>query len=532
MSVINRNVSHQSPYGKASGFLYLGILILLIIWAIQFSVATYENRRIAYTLDSDGPYQTDRLLSMLELGVPFADGFYNYGNTQHFFAFFLAAPFSLLTSQANEFFFSALALQIVQLSFGSAGAVALYFLGKDLTKSKTVALISLPALFTSPAVFFWFYQIHPDIIQLALIILFVFFLHFRGYRFSLYLAGLCLGIAIGTKYQAGLFLVFFFVWAIVSSKQSNAGKLNLNKLFLQTRNFLFATIVGFGVPNFSILLQPFAFINDVVYEARHVSYGHGSEASKDGFLWVPIIFGEAHVLIVGIGLLLLLGVVTLGFRDLMVRVFSKPLALASLVTLVLGVGHLFFFVNYREARFFIYLLVPLVVIFWQCFSSVASQLRLKQLFSAGPWKLAILLLAATSLIPNFQSLNTRIETARDDVRIEVGDYLLEVCSTDARVLLPIYSYAPPEFQNTVAEFGYLFTQNDIDESEILVLNSFVPGQHIWVEGGTIVRGNLDFSSGQYSLFAPILSGESDFELVSKFDEVMVFAKKSSSPCDL
>lgn len=508
----------------------LSLLGFLLVMAIQFSFVTYENRRIAYTLDSDGPYQADRLQKMLERGIPFAEGFYNYGNTQHFFAFIVAKVIRLATGENNEFYVSALSLQIVQLAFGSAGAVALYFLGKDLTKSRSFSLASLTLLFMSPAFFFWFYQLHPDIIQLALIILFVFFLHFRNHRFSLYLSGLCLGLAIGAKYQAGLFVVFFLVWAIVSAGSLGGGKLRFAKIFSQSRNFLFATSVGFFVPNFSIFIQPFEFIKDISYEASHVNYGHDEEASRDMFLWLPIIFGEAFLLLVLIGLLLVIGIVSRGIRDLTFGMFSEPLGLASLVTVVLGVGHLLFFVNYREPRFFIYLMVPLLVLLFLLFRLVVSGLRLPSFLSAGPWKLVLPFVAVALLVPNFQSLIGRIDSAPHDERLVAGLSLLEECSKDVPVLLPIYSYAPPEFQNIVGEFGYSFTQDDIDDSDVLVLNNSVPGRHIWVDGEIIVRGHLDVSSGQYLLFEPVFRGTTDFERFFESEKVLIFIRTTSPYC--
>jgi len=514
----------------------LVVSILLIVtwsfflfWALRYRAERYGDHRLAYMFDSDGPFQSERLIAMWANGSPLSDGFFFYGNTQHFFAFFLGMPLRLLMPGKSDFELASISLQATQLIFVFFGILALYSVAQRLIGRSLISGTLVVSFFASPSVFFWTYEIHPDMVQVASIGIFLWLCLGRDTAFPTLLAGLFLGLAIGAKYQAGLFLVFFVALQVAKHApwRASSWREGGRKILRASLIFSVGCLVGFGGPNFSILWQPLEFLQSIETMSRQTSYGWGSEASPNPLLWGPVVYNESGFLF----LLLLIVIVALALQRNLVgalkRMTSTPVFAAAGITLLLGLAYLAVAVHYRAGRYFIFLLpIVLILVSVVAAEALGRQKPLGKRVNIG--LTAIFIISPMLLATNFQTLVGAVHASPADSRISAGRFVADRCAPETPLFLARYSYVPVEFSNVT--WGWEVTEKDLEQSDALVLNDSIPGRYIWPRHGKLMVSDQDLSLSQAGVLAKVFREETDFVLAFEGERTRIYIRSGSEFC--
>lgn len=465
---------------------------------------------------------------------PSAVGFYNYGNTQNFLAWIVLRPLHLAGLEVT-FATASLVIVLWQLVFIALAYLALIRIVSklELTLGIGLLLISIPA--ASQGVFLWSYQIHPDVLQFSLCMIFVTL--FLDATPNLLAAGLILGLAIGTKWQSALFLIFFML--VISKMPRKEGRSpNLWKAVLV---FVVALGGAFAATNLSFFLEVSEAVRDIRFEGWHVWYGHGARAGGSFVDWIPIFFRESLGLVVAAPMLFFLSRKLQNATSSPILDFlpgrGRVLGGAAMITLSIGVVQLLAAVNYREPRYFIYLL-PLIVIIA---ATSAAEIGGNHPGKARWYELVALAVFPMYLFSVFSNVAISQERTQEFYareQFEAGAVVESACSPGAPALLPMYSYLPAEFTNIVGDSFWIFNQADLEEASIVVLNRQIPGMHLWPEiddrgNRTLVLGELDESPGQISVFSKLLSDPESvgFSIIFDGDDVKAYVRDDSGACD-
>ena len=474
-----------------------------------------------------------RAMAQLEMNYPSAVGFYNYGNLQNFLVWIILRPVRLAGYEVS-FATTTFVLILWQLVFVALSYLALARIvsGVRLGAAAEVCLMTIPI--ASQGLFFWTYQIHPDILQFSLLMLFV-SLFARGLP-PPFLAGIILGLALGTKWQSALYVLFFLLFF------PRGGE----KIFWflgqwrQVTNLTSGLMVAFATTNASFFLEIPEAIRDLRFESWHVWYGHGVRESWNPIDWIPIVSAQSLGLVFTIGVLLyfakstnVIPAVETG-QSRAKPFFSAPRV--ALLVLLLGLAHLLVMVNYREARYFLYLLPAIALI-----AADAAHRVLEKYQGSFPWVGTIAGIQITvnlsSALFNVQEAQVRTESFPLQSQFVAGELVRTVCSEDAIVLLPMYSYLPEKFSRLASRSFWLFTAEDVARSDVILLNRKIPGVHVWTETAEnedrlLVAGDLDESPTQIDTFSKLLISPDEVGFARLYDdeEVKVFVRKDSQMC--
>jgi len=524
-----------------NGLFYLCLplfLLIVISYFAEYTAVIYRDQALASSLVADGPAQTARLLSMLQSGSTHARTFYNYGNLHHFLSFFLAKAYMSLAGSSPTYLLAARMLSIVQWA-------SLFFslwLGSLILRRFTLpptaaAAISVLFYLSTPSLFFWSYAIHPDVVQVPLLIAVILF-GMSSSETGMALSALFLGLAAGTKYIGGSYLplvlgafVIFRVTRGASPSLRPVPRISWLRLPLL---MLLAMALGFLVPNWSVLLDPDGFLRDVTAEMRHVAYGHAKAESTDGALWFAILLAQY-------GVLWLAPLVLPLFLLLRRRLGSRPASPENRRTLLYSwllvlcavavLAHLYLNVNMRRPRYTFHYYPIMLASLGAVYFCLGSFLR--RIFL-----LALICCLACSTVQPFRHSMTRllktIDTAQRGEAVRVGRALAASCDPQARFLVPQYSYLPSQFSHRLG--GYRFSPQQVQQADVFVLNRAVPGGHVWItpgereDGLPLTVGRADRSEEQARIFRDVFLGE-DVELLYHSDSLLVSQRRSTSACD-
>jgi 4-amino-4-deoxy-L-arabinose transferase-like glycosyltransferase len=164
--------------------------------------------------------------------------------------------------------------RLVSIGFGTGSVVLTYMIGKQLTCRTWGGLLAATMMATSPANIWHSRWIAPDVVA-VFFVLASFFASLRilqeGRTWQYVMAGICVGLAASSKYNAVLAAVCLVMahFLRLGPKGIKDGKLYL-ALLLSAFCFLFTT-------PFALLDYP-AFLEGLAFDSQHYSSGHpGSE---------------------------------------------------------------------------------------------------------------------------------------------------------------------------------------------------------------------------------------------------------------
>ena len=183
--------------------IFLGLIFT--IFTVHIVSIWYSSYELATMYTSDGPYQTARLLSMINKDSTHSMSFYNYGNFQHFISFYVYKLFIVLGASKN-FLNAAFSLMTVQIVSFVGIIYFTYLTGKKITHNKLFSFSVALLLVSIPSVHHWGHNLHPDIVMLFLLVVSIYFLINFNIK-SLYIAAVFVGLSTSTKYIGALYTI-------------------------------------------------------------------------------------------------------------------------------------------------------------------------------------------------------------------------------------------------------------------------------------------------------------------------------------
>lgn len=515
------------------------MLGLLFIYDISTSLNFFR------TFTDDGSFQTNRLLTMLNNNEPHANTFYNYGNLHHFISFFIA-KFLILLGWESSFNLAATALYITQMLAYIATWFVGYLISLKITHNSYFSIANATLIVFSASMFYWSYNIHPDVVQLPFLLASIYFLLTPTYR-NILISASFVGLATATKYMGAVYglmvFIVFIYWVVRTADFNNHPKkitiYDFLKDVLTVKNVFYGFIVAtafifmFLIPNYSIVSEFNHFLNDLKYESKHVARGHGIAESTDGFLWFPLIWNQISIFLVMFALLLVIATTAIiKGKKLYLNKNQAVLFLAVLSVLVVSVMHLYFSVNMRRPRYIFHLYPLLLVLSSYLFYIAFNGFQRSKVFILIA-SFVFSIFSFVSVYDGVQQLNKTRLALEDNETIIAGKFIAKRCDSSMKVLLPMYSYIDEDFKKFSGR-GYSFNERQINNSDILILNSSVPGRHIWPTSNNEFRkGRLDISEAQYNLFYNKVFNNKDFVNVYPGKGVMIFVRSSKlSMCNI
>ena len=504
----------------------------------DFIIARHADFALANAMTSDGPKQTQRLLEMLHRNSTEPMGFYNYGNVHHFISFYFA-KFLLLIGLTKTYTMAAFSLVFVQW----ISVILIFYLSYKIFRFFEISeisslIISIFSFTISPIMFYYSRAIHPDIVQLPFL-LFIIYLLLKPSIYRIFASSVLTGLAAGTKYIGILYAIpiitsFFFI--IDFSKFNNFFyNFRYHILFLLYASVaLLLFIFGFLIFNWTIPIYFETFLSDLIYESHHVSRGDGYAASENSFLWFPIFIGEYFYFwlmpIIMPLIYFMLKSKSINDGDLINS--TLPLMIGLFLLSVLIIIHLLYAVNMRVPRYTFHY-YPIII-----FSLAYFSYYLKKRFVNYSVTIFAIILFTISLNPlrnSFNELLVDIDYSKNGEKVIIGDALAASCNTDSNFIVPMYSYMPTIFDNRLS--GYVFTDSEIKNSEVLVLNGSIPGRFIWqspqeqLERLKPYKGShLDQADDQYSNFLQVFQEESHKIVYFSGDTLIAFSDEAN--CNL
>ena len=556
---MNKKASNSALINYISIFLIALLCIFSLCLGLLFQLETAYNFNVHSMIQADSSKQTLRLLRMLDFGEPITFGFFNYGNVQHFIAFYLSKIFAGLNFQQN-YQMAVVSMFLVQ-GLGFCLCVLFGYLTlKSLTQNHIISVIGSISVFFSEMHFYWFYNIHPDTVQTCFLMLSIYCLLNLRVR-NILISTVCVALAAGTKYIGASYLLLLGLISIFYKyEQYKLDTIHKSKIFAEWLVLATSTIFIFSVvfllTNYSIIFDFTSFKNDFLYENFHVTKEHGTAVNTNPNEWFGVFYKQLYLFIFSLLFLTFYKIIFLletsvkipsfNFVGLNRVLFNNKLLIAAAITLAVSAAHLYFTVSIRVPRYTFHLYPLIIVIFGFIVGTRFRELD-KRVVSRQKNKLVVnlfLFVLSAFLIgevySRFQKLNTDKRSILSDNRIEAGKLVDTLCSDNAIVLLPQYSYVPPKFNNIIS--GYIFSENQIMQSDVLVLNSSVPGRHIWPQENneysegwkghraTMRVGDLNASKKQYDLFYELVFSEENFKKVYDRSTVKVFIKNNSTIC--
>ena len=399
----------------------------------------------------------------------------------------------------NYYIFSATILKFLKIFFGdsyslvgiSAVIVNLisifsicvfgYLISFNFTKSKLFAIGMILLLWNVDLIRFAL-RIYPDILQLALIFVAVYFATLQN-KFSWFLSFIFCGLAFGVKAQGLLIFIylitFFFIYELLKNnfKIKNL-KISIFKTFLYGSLFL----VTFFTLN---QIDPIQLLNDLLSKALDQASDLEFDNSKRALAYLTIIFREKSNIVI------FLITICIGY---ILNFDIKRNKILFLVTLIFFILFYYQISNNKflvEGPRYLYHLLPLIIILLSIsFSNISNYLYLK--------KLRIIPLIITIIIFSY-GLNSFNKTffnsikrydfkkiIKNDKKIEGYNFLKSIKANYENPLICAGRYSPiplghDGYKKVKKSYRHLDFEKIIrnKQCDIIVLDSSTPGRYIW-----------------------------------------------------
>ncbi len=527
----------------------LTILIGLIycLMTVQMIAHRYQSFEFASMFVSDGPLITKSLLTMLEQNSTTVSNLFYYGNFFHFISFYMAKILMEVGAPLN-FSTAALSLFIVQMISWTSVLYFTYRMGIIITKN-IILSFSIAIVFVSThGVFTWGYHIHPDIVQLALLTISA-YLIITGSLKNIFIAAAIIGLATSTKYIGGFYTILiplsYTSYFLLHYDREQSFKKTVGTYLRNSIALLLIWLLFIIIPTWRFVVEPSESLRQLMNMFIGASDGYGYVPPSDPFLWLPVFEKETngYLWILPFSLLILVWYLWQNRHTLLSRVhemiktrYNLLIMFSFFITMGINAGFLLFFINERHPRHMLTLL-PLffAVIFYTYYIALKIDFFKKYRLSMI---LVITFFSALSAYNHFWGDNWRAlqwitVSGKNSPKELAGNLVERHCNDDAVILVPYYSYVPRHDRFRKVFRHHFFEKSQINSSDVLVLNSSVPGRHIWYdEHGELQKGSLWDSDVQYDLFLNEVFESEDFELVFKEREVRVYQRVNSDFCDI
>lgn len=507
---------------------------LLLITAVLRAGNGLESMRMIRAFNLDEHRGTQMLLRALKLRSLDPDGFYHYGFAYHELGYAILRACELAGSTVSVYS-AAYTLRLISL-LSLVGTLWLtYDIQRLLGLRRAWSLAAIVALTAMPAFNQYSTLVHPDLLQVFLIMLASRALLGRTSDTHVLAAAALTGLAFGTKY-AGLFFLPVPILAVLLQTPRQD---TLRMLLAVVGVFLFAWLASnpYVLGHFDELLA------DIRYQREHVARGRGLEEPTNPLLWGPVFAGELTLPGALLLLVCVLAAMTWLVRDWtrrndpalsrahwFLRSPRRRFLVLTVVFVSTSVAYLMVVVHSRPMRYAFHFLPLLIVL---------GAVGANRLAHAIPHRMGrALVMLGVSLLCGVLAVRT-VHINREafdhysETRVLLGNWLSTRYPAKTTIASDKYMYIPELF--TRVDFVSSPTVKELKRFKpaVVVLTRRMSGRFCWMEPGA------SFASGRFTcqrrdrthrvraLLPWLHSEHSGYELARAEDGYLVFERESA-----
>jgi hypothetical protein len=385
-----------------------------------------------------------------------------------------------------------------------------------------------------PDLYYWSQKIHPDLLQMALILggMYV-VIHPRLSFKRACAATFLLGLSFGVKYASSFMVPFIWLFVTLSglaSGQTLIWREEFRKYFIISLVFL----AGWLIPNPYVLKFFAELISDLHTQSHTAHWGYGFEEPKNPLLWFPVFLeqfsaGGSSLLVISLAGFVYYLTINGGFslqrmKENPYLIFCAGIGLYCVITTLL----LFFQVNYRQVRYS-FPVLPFVFLI----ASIGYQaitVRLPKRAAEVVSVLVLLIIISGVTVP---ALRYSAEFDESEKRIELvqaGEWLQKNYPPETPIVGDIYSYFPEYFKNVKTVWGVNHQVIKEHHPQVIVINKVLSGKSAWKKDGTklsdgqIVQGKYEDAEVFYHFQKDLASGKLPWKVAYEADTVIILEK--------
>jgi tetratricopeptide (TPR) repeat protein len=412
--------------------------------------------RMLQTFSLDEAAFATQVRKMVDTGSLAVDGF-TYGALYPYLGYFLSSIYGIFASVTDTAIIVILRLTSVVAAIGTAVYVyrtAHRVSGQNISEWTPALLLSTPLIFK------WTLQIHPDLLQLFFITASLYHITAVARELDLrevILGALFAGLAMGTKYS-GTFLIPTIGLSILLG-----APVGLKESFRHRRVWTFGLTAAIAFAAAFFLSNPYVisnfdqFLQDVSFTRRIVADTEGS-----GFTWIRMWFSPQVGIVFGLGILATLSVLS----------NRRWLVNGSLTCLIFFtwtyLGFLLSTINFIADQYLLPIVPSLAVLAAAAIPRVADRIHVK--LGASGLACVIVLIQVGYTTPVFSD-RTRAES--NNPVIEAGLWLSNNYKPDTAILYDTYAYIPPHFTLAETYFGLSYPVIQTHKPDLVVTRKSV-----------------------------------------------------------
>lgn len=486
------------------------ISALVVLAYVAFTVAAaiaasygLENLRVVQVFDLDEYRIVSLMQRHLEERSLDPHGFYIYGNLYDSIGY--AALTTLQWAGWNvDVHLIGLVLRLTSLCFGVLAALSLVYLVTLLEVPFVVAASGSLLLLTVPDFVVYTKTVHPDTLQVALIVIAVSVtLRKPGFVAALW-GALFAGLAFAAKYS-GMFVLTICIAALfLPHLGCKFGKVLARRLVVECAIVVLVFLGVFAFINPYILIDFSGFRHTMSFMASYVATGHGKIEVADPSAWLEPAMQEfgylgTGLLLLGLALVAVQTVVALRSGSIPSSILCPRIQKRIILIIFVGLGllDLVLTVRIRVPRYAYHLLpcwIALALVGWYDFFAWITRSRV---CSTQFVSVVLIGLAAPQAWHDLRVLGKDTRKPQEPMLVS-GNALASQFDASQRIMADMYTYLPAKF--TSVEFVGGITKEDIANSkpEIVIFNQVATGRMVWKNSGSKFKDlmfSLDMSYG-------------------------------------
>lgn len=490
-----------------------------------FGVAVYptldfaaDDLRLLQTYSLDEAAFATQVREMVDTGSLAVDGF-TYGSLYSYLGVLLASLWGLFFEVTDTAIISI--LRLISLAAALVTAVVTTRLCR-LTVESTYWLPSALLVISTPIVFRWTVEIHPDLLQLCFLTLSLErTLHLtRTYaRGTAVTAALFAGLAMGTKY-GGIFILPVLALAIFLGLPGDPReRLRDTRLWIDGALSAAAFAIAYAVTNPYAVADIPALLRDLEFAGRIVS-----DADASPFAWV--LSGARNAPLVALSIPVALA---LGLR----RSWREDVRIGLLLVWLLGYfAFLVFSVRFIAGQYLLPLVPAAVTLL--CFAAT------RWLGSIGlvGWCGVTMVIGFLHLEGVAPVARARAADGSDNPVVAAGRWLGDSYATETTILYDTYAYVPAKFELTDTYYGLAYPVIEIYKPDLVVTRKSIRERYADPERSDHFRLTDDpdeqasflyLSPERYRnihyTYRYLREGITNYRTVKDFDDVTVYERK-------
>ncbi len=517
---------------KIAVYILLFSLIFGNLVSISYGVESLNLIRI---FSDDETLAVHNVLANVKYNDLNPRGIYQYGYLYHTIGFFIIKALKYFDFKVDAMLV-ALVLRLISLiSYALTGLLIYKIFTFSFKGAKTFGLILTLLFLSIPRFSYWSRLVHPDTLQVLLILLTALAAFSKHKVVNVLLASVFAGLAFGTKYSGIFILPFLFLpYFMYSINHTPKSK----KFWLKMISIFMLAILVFLI--MWIVTNPYALHNldelqkDYLWVKKYVSRGHGRAESINPFLWFTLLwkqFGRLNGMIVIAGIAMVLASLIIVVKKDGLKKFVDDHTNRNVLTAILYITgslvYLMLMVNMRRPRYIFHFLpfIPIIAMY--------GCQKISDLFKSNLMKQFIVVILFFSVL--FLTLDTLAKPSTatrklDHEYIKAGKFLAQNANRNSKILADPFSYVPSEFKHSIFEWDIDETKINKFRPDIIILNAKAARGKVWKKKGTLFKdlnfwkGSFDKSECYFQFLKKIFSPGSRWKIIYETENMVILKK--------